>query len=125
MKADLLNLNTSVHNPKLVPIAKKLMFAKWITVYKEIAMAAKFEASWGEHWFACSEAKEGGPGGVLSCNNMLEAKNLVIKQGLEREKPTVMELVPQIAKWIKLQAQTDIGLGLVHNPKVTRLAALL
>ncbi len=27
-------------------------------------------------------------------------------------------------KWIELQAQTDIGFGLVHNPKVTCSAAL-
>ncbi len=36
-------------------------------------MAAKFEASWGDHWFKLAKANKGGPGGVPSCKNMFES----------------------------------------------------
>jgi hypothetical protein len=103
IKSDLTNLNYSVFEAAMVPVALPLMYKKWREEYNEPEFAAQFERVWGGARFTRAEANDGWYGGLPSDNNALEAKNRVIKAELERERPCVTTLVPRIANWLITQ----------------------
>ena len=118
IKGDLANLNFSMFDARMVPIARGLMMRKWQDDYQEPEWCEAFERAWDGCAITRAEANDGWHGGLPSDNNMLEATNNSIKRELQRDLPTLTTLVPRAVEWLRTVSIADDAFGDTHNRQV-------